>query len=145
MELGGDALMRSGARCGIRVGILLTAALVACRSEGGVGASATDGGPPETASPTGTVGPTTVWLAGFRVAEDPAALDADTQEFLDLVGGAINVGPLACFDGLPAEFEASSAYVLAVQANSREELERLIDLTGRDPIFVVNVMTMCVD
>jgi len=86
-----------------------------------------------------------LWLAGFRVA-DVRDLNADTQELIDLVGSAINVSPVSCFEGIPPRYaQRPDAYILGVVADSRDRLEEVIRSTGREPLFVTRVRTACVD
>lgn len=146
---------------GARAAAMMIAAaafLAACR--GGTGArptaSASPSSPPATtaspslsAAPSGSPVPGTglvaLWLAGFRVA-NVRALSADTQEFMDLVGSAIDVAPVSCFDGLPPRYaRRPNAYILGVIADSRDRLEEVIRSTGREPLFVAWVRTMCID
>lgn len=110
-------------------------------------------GPDATLSPAPTGSPVpgtfqvVLWFAGFRVAAHPDALDADTQEFMDLVGTAIDVAQVRCFvGGLPARYARNqNAYILGVIADSRERLDEVIRSTGREPLFARRVRTVCWD
>jgi len=103
-------------------------------------------GPSPSATTQVSSGPRTEWLAVFRVVKDPEELEADTQEFLELVGGFIFVGPVSCFEGLPAGYASpGDAYALAVVAETEQELEHAIGLTGREPLFRRQVVSWCVD
>ena len=101
------------------------------------------GGDPDPASSPSATGPASVWIAGLRVAPDPNDLDAETQQVKDVVGPAIAVAPIACFGGLPAEYERSD-YVLGVVAESRGAVEDLLTTLGREALFVAEVTDLCV-
>jgi hypothetical protein len=127
--------------------VALAVVLTAC-SRDGTGDGAVTLESPGTGTPTGSShsGPSTVWLAGLRVEADPEDLQADTQAIMEAAGTAIFVGPVSCFDSVPAEFVPSpDAYVLGLVAPSREELDQAVDRVGREPIFVVQVTNTCVD
>ena len=83
-------------------------------------------------------------LAVFRTASDVRELDADTAAVKEIVGGAIVVSPVNCFDGLPVD-DPETTYVLGVVAPSREQLDALVDRVGRPTIFAGYVRTMCLD
>ena len=113
--------------------IVLSFPLVGCARDGDPGAAPT---------PAAT-GPSSIWIAGLRVADDPNELDAETQEVKEAVGAAIAVAPVACFGGVPPAYEAS-AYVLGVVADSRQGVEDLLATLGREPLFVAQVVDLCV-
>lgn len=127
--------------------LVLAVHLAAC---GGPASSQGDpvaeGDPSASQTTQASAGPRTEWLAVFRVENDPEELEADTQEFLELVGGFIFVGPVSCFEGLPAGYAApGDAYALAVVAETEQQLEHAIGLTGREPLFRRQVTAWCVD
>lgn len=108
----------------------------------------------DTGAATGTTGPTVstapgpgpVWLAAFRVEADPNALDADTQAIMDEAGPAIFTGPIACFDGFPGGFVPSpDAYVFGVIAQTRAQVDEVVERVGLTPIFVERLTNVCVD
>lgn len=84
------------------------------------------------------------WVAGLRVEADPNALDADTQDLKDVLGGALIVSPAQCMVGLPPDVDPSS-YVLGIQAPTQAELNALVAKTERDPEFEVKVQMLCTD
>lgn len=87
------------------------------------------------------------WVAVFRVAE-VEHLDDETQEFMRLVPHNIAIAPIGCWVGVPERLgnpEGDSVYVAAVVADSREELEEVIEKVGREPILVGEFPAMCVD
>jgi hypothetical protein len=87
------------------------------------------------------------WVAVFRVA-DVDALHKETQELLRLVPRNIAVAPIGCWVGLMEELGnpvGESVYVSAVVADTRRELERVVDKVGRQPILVGEFPAMCVD
>ena len=104
------------------------------------GAASGSGGP-ETAGDEGVV---TEWLAIFRTAKDVQELEADTAVVKAIVGGAIVVSPVNCFDGLSID-DPGTTYVLGVVAPSREALDVLVDQVDRPTAFVGKVRTMCLD
>lgn len=152
--------IRSGTRMALALAVVL---LVACADGGVAGGGAT--GPDATgsdatgvgsASPTGPspTGPSStpspwpqpVWLAGFRVEADSNALNADTQAIMEEAGPAIFAGPVACFQGIPAEFMVTpDAYVLGVIGPTRADVDAAVERVGWTPLFVVRATTMCVD
>jgi hypothetical protein len=127
--------------------LVLAVLLAACGDPAGPpGDPSTEGGPSPSPTTQVSAGPRTEWLAVFRVERDPEELEADTQEFLELVGHFIFVGPVSCFEGLPAGYASpGDAYALAVVAETEQELEHAIGLTGREPLFRRRVTSWCVD
>jgi len=92
----------------------------------------------------GDEGVVTEWLAVFSTATDVEALDADTAAVKAIVGGAIVVSPVNCFDGLTVD-DPGTTYVLGVVAPSREQLNALVEQVDRPTVFVGRVRTMCLD
>lgn len=92
----------------------------------------------------GEQGVVTEWLAVFRTATDVQALDADTAAVKAIVGGAIVVSPVNCFEGLTVD-DPGTTYVLGVVAPSKEQLDALVERVGRTAVFVGRVRTMCLD
>jgi hypothetical protein len=84
------------------------------------------------------------WLAALRVARDPDALDAETAELRDVLGGSLVVSPVSCLRGLPLEVDGSD-YVLAVVAPDRAELDDVVGRLDRDPLFEAEVAVLCTD
>jgi hypothetical protein len=89
-------------------------------------------------------GVVTEWLAVFRTATDVPELDADTITLKAIVGGAIVVSPVNCFDGLSVD-DPGTTYVLGVVARTREQLDALIEQVDRPTVFIGRVRTMCLD
>lgn len=118
---------------GLRATPLLLLALVGCAR----------GVDPAPAPSPQASGPASIWIAGLRVAPDPNDLDAETQEVKDAVGPAIAVAPIACFGGAPVEYQRSD-YLLGVVAETRSAVEDLLRTLGREPLFVAEVMDLCV-
>ena len=92
----------------------------------------------------GDQGVVTEWLAVFRTATDVQELDADTAGVKAIVGGAIVVSPVNCFDGLTVD-DPGTTYVLGVVAPSKKQLDALVDRVDRPTVFVGRVRTMCLD
>ena len=86
----------------------------------------------------------TEWLAVFRTATDVGELDADTAAIKAIVGGAIVVSPVNCFEGLPFD-DPGSTYLLGVVAPSPEQLDELLEQVARPTVFEGQVRTMCLD
>lgn len=87
------------------------------------------------------------WVAVFRVA-DARDLQQETDEFLRLVPKNIAIAPIGCWVGLPERLgnpKGESVYVAAVVAESRQELDRVVEKIGRDPILLGEFPAMCVD
>jgi hypothetical protein len=89
-------------------------------------------------------GVVTEWLAVFRTATDVQELDADTTAVKAIVGGAIVVSPVNCFDGVSID-DPGTRYVLGVVAPSKEQLDALVEQVDRPTVFVGRVRTMCLD
>ncbi len=119
--------------------LCLSAVLGACAPE--VVPHAPPGSPPSGSTATSSPGS---WLAALRVERDPDALDADTSELSDVLGGSLVVSPVSCFRGLPPDVDPS-AYVLGVVAPDRAELDDLVRLTHREPLFEAEVDVLCTD
>jgi hypothetical protein len=83
-------------------------------------------------------------VAVLRVEADPNALDADTRDLKDVLGGALLVSPAACLVGLGPEVDAS-AYILGIQAPTQAELRSLVAMTDRDPMLEFRVDMLCTD
>ena len=120
--------------------LLFAAAMTACADASSDTPAASSGVP----SVSGGVGTEEAWLAALRVESNPSALDADTAELKDVLGGALIVSPTSCFQGLPADVDASS-YVLGVQASTQSELHALVAEIDREPQFEAQVTVMCTD
>ena len=71
----------------------------------------------------GDEGVVTEWLAVFRTETDVHELDADTTAVKAIVGGAIVVSPVNCFDGLTVD-DPGTTYVLGVVAPTKEAAGR---------------------
>jgi hypothetical protein len=122
----------------------------ACGATVEVGTGST--GPPTSPAPTGSAtspppsGSATsrTWLAALRVAPDPDALDAETAELRDVLGGSLVVSPASCLAGLPPEVDDSD-YVLGVVASDRAELDDVVGSLDREPLFEAEVAVLCTD
>jgi hypothetical protein len=87
------------------------------------------------------------WVAVFRVAE-AQELNDEAQELFQLVPHNVAVGPIGCWVGLPEKLgspKGESVYVSAVVAESRQELDRVVEKVGREPILLGEFPAMCVD
>ncbi len=105
------------------------------------------GGERETAdpSPSSSAPPASDvrWLAAIEVAPRADDLDALTLRVRDLLGPALVVSPVSCFEGLPAR--AGDGYVIGAVADSREEVERLVGDAGEPVLFTASVTILCTD
>jgi hypothetical protein len=87
------------------------------------------------------------WVAVFRVAASED-LRPETDEFLRLVPKNIAIAPIGCWVGLRERLgnpKGESVYVAAVVAESRQELDRVVERIGREPILLGKFPAMCVD
>jgi hypothetical protein len=103
-----------------------------------------DLGGSDTSSPDGGTGSVQEWIAVFRIEADPHNMSEDTADVLAVVGGAIVVSPVACFEGLPSD-DPLDAYLLGVAAPSKEALDEILADVDRTVIFEGRVRTMCLD
>jgi hypothetical protein len=111
-----------------------------------VGATPTPTGVTST-DPEPTIDLIREWVAVFRVA-DAQDLQKETEEFLRLVPHNIAIAPIGCWVGLPEKLgnpEGDSVYVAAVVAESREELEQVVEKVGREPLLEGEFPAVCVD
>ena len=109
------------------------------------GASETfDLGGSDTSSPDAGTGSVQEWIAVFRIEDDPHDMSEDTADVLAVVGGAIIVSPVACFEGLPSD-DPLDAYLLGVAAPSKDALDEILAGVDRAVIFEGRVRTMCLD
>ncbi len=83
------------------------------------------------------------WFRALQVSETPEALDTATTELASVLGGALVVAPVACFDGLPGV--AGTGYLLGAGAESEARAEELAARTQIQPLFVVATHSVCVD
>ena len=95
-------------------------------------------------SPDAGTGSVEKWIAVFRTEADPHDMSDDTADVLAIVGGSIAVSPVACFEGLPADFHLDD-YLLGVVAPTKDTLDQVVARVGRTPIFEGQVRTMCLD
>lgn len=87
------------------------------------------------------------WVAVFRVAASED-LRPETDEFLRLVPKNIAIAPIGCWVGLQGKLgnpQGESVYVAAVVAESRQELDRVVEKIGREPLLLGEFPAMCVD
>ena len=61
----------------------------------------------------------------------------------DLLGPALVVSPVSCFEGLPER--ASDGYVIGAVAGSHEEAELLVEGAGEPVLFTAYVTIVCPD
>jgi hypothetical protein len=92
---------------------------------------------PETSSSDGR------WLGVIEVASRADDLDAITGRVRDLLGPALVVSPVSCFEGLPER--AGDGYVIGAVAGSREEAEVLVEGAGEPVLFTASVTIVCTD
>jgi hypothetical protein len=83
------------------------------------------------------------WLAAIEVAPRADDLDAITERVRDLLGPALVVSPVSCFEGLPGR--AGDGYVIGAVAGSQEEAELLVEGTGEPALFTASVTILCTD
>jgi hypothetical protein len=83
------------------------------------------------------------WLAVIEAAPRADDLDALTQRVRDLLGPALVVSPVSCFEGLPER--ASDGYVIGAVAGSHEEAELLVEGAGEPVLFTAYVTIVCTD
>lgn len=128
--------------------LFLTLAMATACADASSGAppSSPDAPTPSSDAPStpAGVGTEEAWLAALRVETDPEALDADTAALKEILGGALIVSPAQCFQGLPADVDAS-AYVLGVQTSTQKEMVDLVAEIEREPLFEAQVTVMCTD
>jgi hypothetical protein len=139
--------MRLVVRCvAALAALVLTVASPGCSNDGGSGTLDLSGS--RSSSPTSQTGSGSgsvqEWIAVFRIEADPHDMSDDTADVLALVGGAIVVSPVACFEGLPAEHPLDS-YLLGVTAPTKDALDQILDDVDRTVIFEGQVHTMCLD
>jgi hypothetical protein len=134
--------MKPGRRSLVVVAALLVAATTGCSHAGRGGTL--ELGASDSASPDTGTGSVEEWIAVFRTEADPHDMDADTADVLAVVGGAIVVSPVACFEGLPAEL-APGSYLLGVVAPTKDALDEIVVEVDRTVIFEGQVRTMCLD
>jgi hypothetical protein len=130
---------------GRAIGVALTCslalgALAACgeRAEPNAESSAE---PSRTPSPP--PGAVETWLAVVDVAPGANDLDALTRRLLEPLGGAIMVAPVDCFEGLPPDVR--NGYLIGAVADTRAEVERLIEDAGEEVSFSAHVVNVCTD
>jgi hypothetical protein len=135
--------MKPGRRFPAVVAVLvLTAATAACSGASRDGTL--DLSRSGSASPDRGTGSVETWIAVFRTEADPRDMSEDTAEVLAIVGGAIVVSPVACFEGLPADLRLDS-YLLGVVAPTEDALDEIATQVDRAVIFEGQVRTMCLD
>jgi hypothetical protein len=122
--------------------LLVTAAATACSASGG--ARTLDLSASVSPSPDAGTGSVEKWIAVFRTEADPHDMSNDTADVLAIAGGFIVVSPVACFEGLPADFHLD-AYLLGVVASTKGALDEVVASVGRTAIFEGQVRTMCLD
>ncbi len=83
------------------------------------------------------------WLGVIEVASRADDLDATTERVRDLLGPALVVSPVSCFEGLPER--AGDGYVIGAVAGSREEAELLVEEAGEPVLFTASVTIVCTD
>ena len=83
------------------------------------------------------------WLAVIEAAPRADDLDAITERVRDLLGPALVVSPVSCFEGLPER--AGDGYVIGAVAGSQEEAELLVEGAGEPALFTASVTILCTD
>jgi len=101
----------------------------------------------EPAPSTAVAEPARVWVAVVDVATDPARLDAPRRDVLRELGnvleGSVVVSPAECLQGLPAGM--TDGYVLAIQRDTRDDVQSLVSVLPRQPSFIGDVTIVCSD
>lgn len=109
-----------------------------------VAACAGDGEPVDTSpSPTQVPAASERWLAAVEVAPRADDLDGATERLRDLLGPALVVSPVDCFDGLPTD--AGEGYVIGAIADSDNAAELLVVEAGEPVLFTASVTILCSD
>ncbi len=122
--------------------LLLVTAAAACSNSGGPRTLDLDTS--ASSSPDAGTGSVEKWIAVFRTEADPHDMSDDTADVLAIAGGSIVVSPVACFEGLPADFPLDT-YLLGVVAPTKDALDEVVASVGRTAIFEGQVRTMCLD
>lgn len=135
--------MKPGRRFPAVAAAALVLAAVTAACSGASRDGTLDLGRSDSASPGGT-GSVEKWIAVLRTEADPRDMSGDTARVLAVVGGAIVVSPVACFEGLPADLQLDS-YLLGVVAPTKEGLDEIVSEVDRAVIFEGQVRTMCLD
>ena len=91
--------------------------------------------------------PTGTWVAVLDSAADPGRLNQARKDVLHELGnvleGSVVISPGACLQGLPDEF--TDGYVLAIERDSREDVQALVSLLPQEPSFTGDVTIVCSD
>ena len=91
--------------------------------------------------------PGDIWVAVLGSADDPSRLDADRKRVLaalgDVLEGSVVVSPGSCLDGVPEDL--AGGYVLAIQRDSRDDVQALAAQLDGTPLFIGTVTEVCTD
>jgi hypothetical protein len=95
-----------------------------------------------------TVGaPGDAWIAVLASADDPSRLDPQRERVLaalgDVLEGSVVVSPGECLQGVPDRL--ADGYVLAIQRESREDVQALASQLRDPPSFTGMVTVACTD
>jgi hypothetical protein len=124
---------------------IATTACASTDASGSDGASGPDGAP-ATSSPS-VEAPGTVWVAVLGSADRPDELGADRKRALaalgDVLEGYVVVSPTSCLEGLPDD--VGDGYVLAIQRESRDDVQALASQLPEEPSFIGAVTQVCTD
>ncbi len=137
------------ARCTLAVRLALVSVAIATTACASTDASSSDGGSDgaqATSSPSVEV-PGTVWVAVLGSADRPDELGADRKRALaalgDVLEGYVVVSPTSCLEGLPND--VGDGYVLAIQRESRDDVQALASQLPEEPSFIGVVTQVCTD
>jgi hypothetical protein len=97
-----------------------------------------------TPSPSPIEDAATTWFVVLRVANDPAGVREDAAALGPMLGGAIQVAPGSCFNGLPGRF-GGDRYVLGAVGNTNAEVDRFATRAHIEPLFEGEVQVVCTD
>jgi hypothetical protein len=121
-------------------------ATTACASTDVSGSVGGSDGAPATSSPSVEM-PGMVWVAVLGSADRPVELGADRKRALaalgDVLEGYVVVSPTSCLEGLPND--VGDGYVLAIQRDSRDDVEALASQLPEEPSFIGMVTQLCTD
>jgi hypothetical protein len=123
--------------------IAVSIATASCGGASGPGAPG-DGAGTTSGSGSPTPGGTERWLAAVEVAPRADDLDRATDRLRDVLGPALVVSPVDCFDGLPPE-AGDDGYVIGALTDSAVEAQGLLEAAGEEPLFTASVTIVCPD
>lgn len=131
-------MMRRSTRTRVIIAAMIVASIAAACSDPSPGAAPTSGSVPP--SP----GAGERWLAAVEVAPRADDLDRATERLRDVLGPALVVSPVDCFEGLPPE-AGDDGYVIGALADSATQAQGLIENAGEGALFIAQVTIVCPD